>query len=151
MLDKPEITISAVTKEDLGEVWPIVSPMLDKAIVRTHGRWHNVDVMMEILQGKASLWIAFNAQREIIGSLVLTISNYPGGILAGRVDYIGGRDREAWFDPLWDTIVRYCKAEGCDMIEGICRKGMIRYVIDRYGCKETGTFFELDLRDDDGR
>jgi hypothetical protein len=147
--------VSAVPRERVGEVWPVVGPMLDKAINRTHGRWHNVDVLTACMDGTASLWVAFDANNEIIGSLILAIQFYPGGAKTARVEYLGGRpptpgshERDEWFDPMWEVIVQYCKSMDCDMIEGVTRKGMQSYVMQRYGSKAIGIFFEYDLRNE---
>ena len=137
--------ISAVPTEHVGNVWPLVSSALDKAIARTHGRFHSVDVLTSLLEGTASLWIAVE-NKEIIGSLVFVITNYPGGVTSGRIDYIAGKDRDIWFKDMWDVVRDYAKNMGCSKIEMVARPGTAAYV-DEWGGKRVGILMEYDLEE----
>jgi hypothetical protein len=137
--------ITAVPKEHVGNVWHVVSPWLDKAIARTHGRYHNVDILTSIIDGTASLWLAMR-DNEIIGSLVFTISLYPSNMKVGRIDYIAGKDRDDWFDGMWDATKNYAKASGCVAIEMVARPGTAEYV-KKWGGKQVGIFMEYDLKE----
>lgn len=137
--------ITAVPREHVINVWQVVSPWLDKAIARTHGRYHNVDVLTSVIDGTASLWIALRGEpQEIIGSLILTVSLYPSGMKVGRIDYIAGRDRDDWFVEMWDMIKDYARHEGCQAIETLARRGTAAYMKE-WGGREVGLFYEYDL------
>ena len=138
--------ITAVPKEHIANVWLTVSPSLDKAIKRTHGRFHNVDILTSLLDGTASLWLALQ-DKTIIGSLVFVITQYPGGVIAGRIDYIAGRDRDEWFDEMWNAICSYAKDQKCTTIEMVARPGTAAYV-DKWGGKRVGILMEYDLKDE---
>ncbi len=138
-------TISSVPREHITNVWPAVSADLDKAIKRTHGRFHSVDILTQLLEGTASLWIAIR-DKEIVGSLVFVISKYPGGVVAGRIDYIAGKDRDDWFDEMWNAISTYAKNEGCTAIEMVARPGTAAYV-DKWGGRRMGILMEYDLKE----
>ena len=138
--------ITAVPKEHVGNVWHVVSPWLDKAIERTHGRYHNVDILTSIIDGTASLWLAMR-DKEIIGSLVFTISLYPSEMKVGRIDYIAGKDRNDWFDQMWDATKTYAKASGCSVIEMVARPGTAEYV-KKWGGKQVGIFMEYNLKEE---
>lgn len=142
--------ITAVPKEHVSNVWHTVSPWLDKAIDRAHGRFHNVDILTSLIDGTASLWLAIrqadDSQGEIIGSLVFVITIYPSGMKVGRIDYIAGKDREDWFVEMWDAIVNYAKDNGCKAIEMVARPGTAAYV-KQWGGKVIGTFMEYTLED----
>jgi len=144
--------ITAVPREHVRNVWQMVSPWLDKAIERTHGRYHSVDILTSIIDGTASLWLAMR-DKEIIGSLVFTVSVYPSGLKVGRLDYLAGKDRDEWFDQMWDTLKEYGKREGCLRLEMMARPGTGLYA-KKYGSKVLATFYEYDLtkeENDDGR
>lgn len=136
--------ITAVPKEHIANVWQSVSGDLDKAIKRTHGRFHNVDILTSLMEGSASLWLALRDGKEIIGSLVYVITEYPGGVIAGRIDYIAGRDRDDWFDEMWNAVCDYGRAQGCTTIEMVARPGTAAYV-DKWGGKRVGILMEYDL------
>lgn len=149
--------VTVVPKEHVANVWHVVSPWLDKAIVRTHGRYHNVDILTSIIEGTASLWLALR-DKEIIGSLVFVITVYPGGRKLGRIDYIAGKppakgtgtvphDRDDWFQEMWDAIRAYAKDTGCEALEMVARPGTARYV-KQWGGKVIGLFMEYDLEKD---
>lgn len=144
--------ITAVPKEHVANVWHTVSPWLDKAIARTHGRYHSVDILTSVIDGTASLWLAIRDD-EIIGSLIFTISVYPSGMKVGRLDYLAGKDRDNWFDEMWDTLKVYGRNEGCVALEMVARRGTGMYA-KQYGSREVGVFYEYDLtkeENSDGR
>lgn len=140
--------ITVVPKEHVGNIWHVVSPWLDKAIARSHGRYHNVDIFTSIISGTASLWLALrekdDGEKEIIGSLVFVITVYPGGKKLGRIDYIAGHDRDDWFEEMWEAIKVYSRNNGCAAIEMVARPGTAAYV-KRWGGKVIGIFMEYDL------
>ena len=94
--------ITVVPKEHVGNIWHEVSPWLDKAIARTHGRYHNVDILTSIIErhcvAVAGDSAEDNGEKEILGSLVFVITLYPSGMKLGRIDYIAGHDRDDWFE-----------------------------------------------------
>lgn len=137
--------ITLVPKEHIGNIWHAVSPWLDKAIARTHGRYHNVDILTSVIEGNATLWLALR-DKEIIGSLIFTLSIYPTGMKVGRIDYIAGKDRDDWFQEMWDEVVAYSKHYDADVIEMIARPGTAAYVA-KWGGKEVGRFYEYNLKD----
>lgn len=148
--------ITAVPKEHISNIWQVVSPALDKAIERTHGRFHNVDILTSLIEGTASLWLAIKqndgtdteGSGEIIGSLVFVIAEYPSMMKCGRIDYIAGKDRDEWFDEMWTAVRNYAKAEGCASLEMVARPGTAAYV-DKWGGKRVGILMEYDLTKDD--
>ena len=149
--------ITAVPKEHIANVWHAVSPWLDKAINRAHGRFHNVDILTSLIDGTASLWLAIRKSSDstddegsgdLIGSLVFVITVYPSGMKVGRIDYIAGKDRDDWFKQMWDSIVSYAKDNHCKAIEMVARPGTAEYVKE-WGGKVIGIFMEYNLEDDD--
>jgi hypothetical protein len=147
--------ITAVPREHVANVWHSVSPWLDKAIDRAHGRFHNVDILTSLIDGTASLWLAIRTNPgstddegsgDIIGSLVFVITVYPSGMKVGRIDYIAGKDRNDWFKQMWDAIVGYAKHNQCKVIEMVARPGTAEYV-KGWGGKAIGTFMEYNLQE----
>jgi hypothetical protein len=137
--------ITAVPREHISNVWLSISPDMDKAIKRTHGRFHNVDILTSLLEGVASLWLALH-DKEIIGSLVFVITEYPSGMKCGRIDYIAGKNREEWFDDMWNAIVDYARDQGCTSMEMVARPGTAAYV-DKWGGKRMGILMEYDIKE----
>src|SRR5262245_36357749 len=123
--------IAMVPRERLGDVWSIAGPMLDPAVMRTKGRFHLADILEALMQGMSSLWIAFNEEEGVVGCVHFTISLYPTGVKVGRLDYLGGRDRDRWFDPMWYTLIKYAKENKCDKLEMSARPGLVPYVVKR--------------------
>jgi hypothetical protein len=135
--------ISTVPREHINNVWQSVAPGLEKAIERTHGRFHSVDILTSLLEGQASLWIAIR-DKEIIGSLVFVITQYPSGLKSGRIDYIAGKDRDDWFEEMWNAVIAYAKETGCASVEMVARPGTAVYV-EKWGGKRVGILMEYDL------
>lgn len=140
-------TISAVPREEIGNIWPIVSPMLDKAVKRGRGRFHIVDVLTALLEGKQSLWIAFDKDKTILAALTLSINQYTDGMLVARIEYMGGQQRDEWIKELWDMCARYSREQGCKMLETTTRPGIGKY-LSSWGVRQSAVVYELDLTKD---
>lgn len=136
--------IILVPREQIPEFWPTTSPLLDKAVSKSSGRYHVVDILTALLDGSQSLWLAVNDKKEILGVGTLSINRFPGGATIGRIEFIGGSERDEWFEGMWNTMCDYATEYGCEIMETLCRPGIGPY-IERYGGRRTALFYECDL------
>ena len=136
--------IAMVPIDRITEAWPYVSPYLEKAVKRGKGRYHIVDLLEACLQGKQSLWIAVEGERNVIGAGTLSIQEYATGMRTSKIEFIGGKQRDLWFKPMWDMMISYSKELGCSALECIARPGLGPY-FKSYGGEMTAGFYEIDL------
>ena len=135
--------ILLVPREKIPDIWTKAAPLLDKAISRSSGRYHIVDILTSVLDGSQSLWLAMDGE-NILGVGTLSINKFPAGAMVGRIEFIGGSDRDEWFEGMWNTMCDYATDYGCGIMETLCRPGIGPY-IEKYGGRRTALFYECDL------
>jgi hypothetical protein len=116
-----------VDPDHVREVWPLVAPLIERAIVTT-GLSAFATIERDILVGASVLWVAWNG--AIIEAAAATSLQQTD---AGKVCVItacAGAGMSRWL-PLIRGIETYAKAEGCCCVRIFGRKGWAR-VLDGY-------------------
>jgi hypothetical protein len=120
------------------EVWPHVALLLHRAITKT-GLSSFAEIERDILSGTALLWLAWNgAGIEAAASTSLELTD------AGKVCVItacAGVDAARWL-PLIAGIEDYARAEGCQCVRIIGRRGWARVL---RGYKQTYAIIDKQL------
>lgn len=117
-----------------GELWPHVRPMVCSAIDRTDlGRASDLDT--DVLSGRALLWIVHGTGIECA---VVTRLEQTQHSKVCFIPALGGRGSRHWLH-LIEGIENYAKAEGCDCIRWVGRKGWKR-MLPEY--REVGVVME---------
>ena len=115
------MNVLIVPQDDINKVFPIVRDYLDKAAKLSGGRYTIEEVYENVRFNNQQLWIAFN-DTEIVASAVTELISYSKiKTLVGH--FIGGKDLESWKQPIVDALAKFAKAEGCDRIEFMGRRG----------------------------
>lgn len=113
-------TVRQVNPAYLQTVWPVVKPMLEKALDYSAGEY-NVDQMkVFIAQGNWALLIA-EQDEAIIGACVVCFENYPNDRIA-FVTAIGGRF--VIRKDLFDQLAQWAKSMGCTKVRGAVRESV---------------------------
>jgi hypothetical protein len=106
-----------------GDLWPHVRPMVGAAMDRTDlGRLADLDT--DVLSGNALLWVVVTDKIEGAGVTRLEITQHSKVCL---IVAFGGKGPS---QGLLSTIEQYAKAEGCDCVRWIGRKGWKRKMPD---------------------
>ncbi len=116
-----------VEPEHVREVWPLVAPLIERAIVTT-GLSAFATIERDILLGTSLLWIAWNG--VVIEAAAATSLQQTD---AGKVCVItacAGTGMSRWL-PLIRGIEAYAQAEGCRCVRIFGRKGWAR-VLEGY-------------------
>jgi hypothetical protein len=121
--------------EMAGDLWPHVRPMVGSALDRTDlGALSDLDT--DVLSGRALLWIiASDGTIESAGVTRLEITQHSKVCL---IVAHGGSGANRWLH-LLEGIENYARAEGCDCVRWIGRRGWKRKLPEY---KEIGVVME---------
>lgn len=141
------LPICDVPKEHIIAVWPHVRAYVAAVLDRDgSGRFETSDILATLLRGEATLWVAWNKERETADAAIITeIIQYPR-LSECRFWIIGGRPGtfRSWVFAARDMIEDYARAHGCGFVSGAMRRGWVR--IGGPGWHESGVTVEKDIR-----
>lgn len=103
-------------------MWPLVADHLAAAVVRT--RKIELEEIKERCQsGEFQLWVIWVSRtKEALGAVVCDIQGYWNGRREARIICMGGVEMPRWRDRI-DVIKDWARAEGCDALEIVGRRG----------------------------
>jgi hypothetical protein len=110
-----------VDPEQIGEVWPTVAPMIDRAVSKTGGSFAEIEGA--VFDSQAQLWLAWDGT-EILAVAVTRLYSDVCEIWA-----CGGRGLLLWRD-LIKRLEDFGRAEGKARMRIIGRKGWARVLRD---------------------
>lgn len=127
----PSLVFTGIPSEKAEEFWPLVEPVLLRAIFMTDGRHTAVTTRRAILDDRFQLWCGFkdSAMKECTFAVVTEILSYPTGIQEISILFAAG-------DILPDNvsilglIEAWAISVGCTEAQLIGRKGWARVLKD---------------------
>lgn len=117
---------------DIDLVWPVVLPMLQRAIDFNDGDFDGNHVFERLMEDTMQLFVGYNTD-DIIYAAVTELIPYQYN-KALRIVLMGGKQINSWVDT--KTFEKFGKLEGCNRIEIVGRKGWVKKLISR-GYKQT--------------
>jgi len=121
-----------VKVDDIDLVWPVVLPMLQRAIDLNDGDFDGNHVFERLMEDTMQLFIGYNTD-DIIYAAVTELIPYQHN-KALRIVLMGGKQINSWVDT--KTFEKFGRLEGCNRIEIVGRKGWVKKLISR-GYKQT--------------
>jgi len=121
-----------VKVDDIDLVWPVVLPMLQRAIDLNDGDFDGNHVFERLMEDTMQLFIGYNTD-DIIYAAVTELIPYQHN-KALRIVLMGGKQINSWVDT--KIFEKFGKLEGCNRIEIVGRKGWVKKLISR-GYKQT--------------
>ena len=121
-------------------VLPQIFPHISKAAEYTFGRYEPEDIIEVILDGDAHLWAVFEGD-TVVGVTVTRFWQYPRKKCLDML-FIGGDEGFSWKDVMLDTLQRWGRDSGCEVIESSGRPGFARVFKDD-GYKMLWQVYEL--------
>lgn len=121
-----------VRVDDIDLVWPVVLPMLQRAIDLNDGDFDGNHVYERLLEDTMQLFVGYNTD-DIIYAAVTELIPYQHN-KALRIVLMGGKQIDSWVDT--KTFEKFGRLEGCNRIEIVGRKGWVKKLISR-GYKQT--------------
>jgi hypothetical protein len=141
-----DIKCLAVPREHLEAVWPIVRPMLEKAVKTAAGKMDIDDVLAGAQGGLYVVWLIL-VDGEAIASVTTRIIDYPK-CKAMALDWVGGTRMKEWFGPSMRVMKDHAIRNGCAHMEGYGREAWMRW-IGKEGWRPDYVTFKMEL--DDGQ
>jgi hypothetical protein len=135
-----------VPREHLATIWPIVSPMLARAVDTSPGKLSVDDIIAGAYQGSYVIWVIV-VDEEIIASVTTRIIDYPK-CRAMALDWVGGKRMREWFGPAMRVIKEHAVRNQCSHMEGYGREAWLRW-IEPEGWRREYTAFRMELSDVD--
>lgn len=116
-----------VNKDDAERIWPMVVPFLESALKRWLPVYFPEDLLDGVRNGVMQLWIITDDEKEILYGAGLTeIRPYPRAKIL-NLFLLGAKNMDKWKQQLSAAVEMFAKAEGCDFLQIIGRKGWERY------------------------
>lgn len=122
MIDDSQISIAAVKPIMLDLVWPIVSPLIEKAIHHSNGEL-SVDTIKEQVLSGALLLLTVADGDGVIAALTLEKRNFPTGKTIVNIVTAGGSNMDIWMDKVLEAIEKVTEEMGCDELYIVGRAG----------------------------
>jgi hypothetical protein len=138
MLDETLVKV-----DDVDLVWPVVKPMLQRAIEYNDGDFDSNFVLSRLLDSTMQLFVGYNP-KEIIYAAVTEILPYQK-VKALRIVLMGGKDIDSWVDTT--IFERFARSQNCARIEIVGRKGWIKKLETR-GYKQTHYIVTKEVKDE---
>lgn len=101
-------------------VWKHVWPVIKSAVIQ-NGGYEEGDVLKLLTSRQGQLWLSITEDNDIEAAMVTMIEVYPR-MKACLLLFLAGRDVENWL-PYWDQFEDWARAQGCNEIRFIGRKG----------------------------
>ena len=140
---------SLVPFDEIPTVWDEVKKYLKKSAGRSGGRTRVEDILYDILNKQAYLWIIFDTgDLKITGVQVTLFNTYPTGKKMLNLEHTSGKNMQEWVEKGINIMTKFAKDNGCDGIEGMGRHGQWNWVKNKKGWKKPATFYEYNFEDD---
>ena len=136
----PNYIITLVPANYINTVWEDVEPILERAVIKSGGRWTINSVHEALLKDEQQLWVTFNKDNDILGVATTQFVNYPNSLMCA-IQYIGGNDFKGWAYMLGMKLEAWARDAGCDGMESTARYGFWKWA-SHLKWKKAYTVFE---------
>lgn len=135
-----------IPTDKIKEVEQFVTDSIDKALKFSGNHYNLNDVLKQLYEDKAQLWILWNDKRKTKyqGCIVSKILQRPN-TKSLNLFIVTGKDRKLWQDKI-TTIEDFAKEKGCSHLETYARPGWSR-ILKKHNYKTTHYLLEKKLED----
>ena len=134
--------LTGIPAEKIGEWWPKIGPVLERAAATSHGKERAVDYKGLAENRLAQIWVWLDNDCAVKMALVTEIINYPGGAyLRGRA--VAGEIIGDWIDSV-EIVEDWGREHGCRGVEWAVRPGFEKF-LKPHGYEKTHVFLEKSL------
>ena len=135
-----------IPTDKIKEVEQFVTDSIDKALKFSGDHYNLNDVLKQLYEDKAQLWILWNEKRKTKyqGCIVSKILQRPN-TKSLNLFIVTGKDRKLWQDKI-TTIEDFAKEKGCSHLETYARPGWSR-ILKKHNYKTTHYLLEKKLED----
>lgn len=123
------IEVQTVPDNYLYSVWPIVEPMLDKALIVSQNDYDIRHLKLYVTSKVQTLLVAVE-NNKIVGAATISLSNFPNHRVA-TIIAMGGK---AIVKPeVFEQVVQWAKAQGATKIRASAREAQARLYRQKAG------------------
>ena len=135
-----------IPTDKIKDVENFVSDSIEKALKFSGNHYNLKDVLEQLYEDKAQLWILWNDKRKTKyqGCIVTKILQRPN-TKSLNLFIVTGKDRKLWQDSI-TVFEDYAKQEGCSHLETYARPGWSR-ILKKHNYKTTHYLLEKKLED----
>ena len=135
-----------IPTDKIKDVENFVSDSIEKALKFSGNHYNLDDVLKQLYEGKAQLWILWNDKRKTKyqGCIVSKILERPN-TKSLNLFIVTGQDRKLWQDKI-NILEDYAKEQGCSHLETYARPGWSR-ILKKHNYKTTHYLLEKKLED----
>ena len=135
-----------IPTDKIKDVENFVSDSIKKALKFSGNHYNLDDVLKQLYEGKAQLWILWNDKRKTKyqGCIVSKILERPN-TKSLNLFIVTGQDRKLWQDKI-NILEDYAKQQGCSHLETYARPGWSR-ILKKHNYKTTHYLLEKKLED----
>jgi hypothetical protein len=135
-----------IPTDKIKDVENFVSDSIEKALKFSGNHYNLNDVLKQLYEGKAQLWILWNDKRKTKyqGCIVSKILERPN-TKSLNLFIVTGQDRKLWQDKI-NILEDYAKQQGCSHLETYARPGWSR-ILKKHNYKTTHYLLEKKLED----
>jgi hypothetical protein len=120
-------TITIAPTNYLHALWPDVEAQLERAVIRSNGRWTMEVLFNVIATGQQQLWLAFDEDKNIDGVGTTEIVNYPNKKMLA-IQFLGGDRFNDWVWEMLERFNKFAKETDCHGIEATARQGFWKWL-----------------------
>ena len=135
-----------IPTDKIKEVEQFVTDSIDKALKFSGNHYNLDDVLKQLYDGTAQLWILWNEKKKTKyqGCIVSKILERPNS-KSLNLFIVTGQDRKLWQDKI-TVLEDFAKQEGCSHLETYARPGWSR-ILKKHNYKTTHYLLEKKLED----
>lgn len=133
-----ETDYSGVTRDMIPSFWPLVEPLVQRALMHAQGEYEPEDIQELLIAGRMQLWLAMT-KTELLGMAITEIVHFPRKTIL-YCTLIAGVELDAWLE-LSDLITYWAEGQEVDTLRGFGRRGWKRKLADR-GFMESYTVYD---------
>ena len=118
--------LQSVAKDDIRDMWGVVAPLLEPAIVATKGRTDMATAFRQLGEGATILWVAYDDIEQVaVAAFITRVAQYPLKRML-VVDACGGTRMGEWLDTVVGVFESFAADSGLDGVEMYGRPGWTR-------------------------
>lgn len=137
-----EVQCLAVPRERLDTIWPMVEPMLAKAVGTVPNKFSVASVLEGAHAGAYVIWVVI-VGGTITAAITSRIIEYPL-CRAMALDWIGGSRMKVWFAHVMRVMKEHAARNNCAHMEGYGREVWMRW-IGKEGWRPEYVAFRMEL------
>lgn len=137
-----EYRIFVPLPNEIGAIWYLVDEQIENACKYSSDTISADTLLVELMAKRAFLFLVIK-DKEIVGSSVAEIANYPLRTVL-LVDTLGGKNSDEWLDILIEALEKFAESLEIDCIQAICRPGLSK-ILKNKNWSQKSIVMELEI------